>query len=152
MVLESMWNHAHGSHIFKAIIGIKRSIFETEQQTSFFYINVFLMLGLWALDLCIYWQKLSRGVHINICTFMTKRSSVGWVAAVAGKTIGSLNAAALVLTERAIAAAVARASRLDPWGDLCPLLQVQTDAVQLQRADAAQKALLSGRSASCQQN
>lgn len=83
---------------------------------------------------------------------MTERSSVGWVAAVAGKTIGSLNTVALVLTERAIAAAVARASRLDPWGDLRPLLQVQTDAVQLQRADAAQKAFLSGRSASCQPN
>lgn len=78
---------------------------------------------------------------------MTEGSSVRRLVTVARETAVSLLTATLVLAERAVAAAVARASRSDPRGDLCPLLQIQSDAVQLQRADAAQKAFLSGRSA-----
>lgn len=81
---------------------------------------------------------------------MTKGSCVGWLATVTWETTGSLHAAALVLAEWPVAAAVARAPRTDARGDLRPLLQVQSDAVQLKRTNAAQEAFLSRRSASCQ--
>lgn len=68
---------------------------------------------------------------------MTKGSSVGRLATVTGKTIGFFYTETLVLAQRAIAAAVARAARSDPGGDHRPLLQVQSDTIQLQRADAA---------------
>lgn len=82
-------------------------------------------------------------------TFMAKGSSEGRLVAAARKPIGSFHTAAPVLAEAGVAAAVTRASRSNSWGDLCPLLQVQSDTVQLQRADAAQEAFLSGRGASC---
>ncbi len=125
--------------------------------------NWICLVGCWILK-CLVNLKLHRSeimlswatievtsILKSLCTFMTEGSGVGWLATVAGETIGSLHTVTLVLAERAVAAAVARASRSDPWGDLCPLLQVQSDAVQLQRADAAQKTFLSGRSASCKQ-
>lgn len=103
------------------------------------------------------WHRISRnhiftdsGVNLNVCTFMTEGSSVGWLATVAGKTIGSLHTATLVLAEWAVTTAVAWASWSDPWGDPRPFLQVQSDAVQLQRADTAQKPFLPGCCASCQ--
>lgn len=68
-------------------------------------------------------------------------------AAVAGEAAGSLHAAAAVLAERAVAAAVARAPRLHPGRDPGPRLQVQGDPVQLQGAHAAPKAPLPGRGA-----
>jgi len=79
---------------------------------------------------------------------MAEGSSVRRQAAVAVEAAGSLHAAALVLAERAVAAAVTRAAGLDPGGDLRPLLQVQGDAVQLQGADTTPEALLPGRCAS----
>ena len=83
---------------------------------------------------------------------MTEGSGVGGGSTVAREAIGFLHAATLVPAEGPVAAAVARAARSDPGGDLGPLLQVQSDTVQLQGADAAQEALLSGRRASCQRN
>lgn len=68
-------------------------------------------------------------------------------AAVAGEAVGSLHAATPVLTEAAVAAAVTRASGPNTRSYLCPLLQVQRDAIQLQRADAAAEASLPGRCA-----
>lgn len=78
----------------------------------------------------------------NLCTFVAKRSSVSGWAAVAGEAGGSLHTATLILAQRAIAATMTWASCLNPRGDLCSLLQVQSDAIQLQRADATSKALL----------
>lgn len=73
---------------------------------------------------------------------MTEGSSVGRVAAVTGEPAGPFHTSALVLAERCVAAAVPRAAGLDARCDPCPLLQVQCYAVQLQGADAAQKAFL----------
>ena len=68
-------------------------------------------------------------------------------AAVAVEAVVSLQAAALVPAEGAVAAAVARTAGPDPRCDPGPLLQVQGDAVQLQGANAAPEALLPGRRA-----
>lgn len=81
---------------------------------------------------------------------MTEGPSKSRLTAVAGESVGLLHTAPLVLAELTIAAAMTRASRSHSGCYLCPLLQVQSDAVQLQVADAAQKAFLSGCSASCQ--
>lgn len=86
----------------------------------------------------------------NLCTLMTEGSSVGRLTTVTGETLVLLNTSTLILTEGAVAAAVARAAGSHPWGDLGPLLQVQSDAVQLQSTDAAQEALLPRCSPSCQ--
>lgn len=86
----------------------------------------------------------------NFPTFVTKGSSEGRVPAVAGKAVLPLHTYTLVLTEGAVAAAVARAPRSDPRGDLGPFLQVQSDAVQLQGANASQEAFLPGRRPPCQ--
>ena len=72
-------------------------------------------------------------------------------AAVTVEAVGSLHTAAVVEAERAVAAAVTRAAGLNPGCDLRPLLQVQSDAVHLQRANAAPEALLPGRCASWKQ-
>lgn len=93
-----------------------------------------------------------RGWHWefkNSRTFVTKGSSEGRVPAVAGEAVLPLHTHPLVLTEGAVAAAVARAPGSDPRGDLGPSLQVQSDAVQLQGADASQEALLPGRRPPC---
>lgn len=84
----------------------------------------------------------------SVFTCMAENSSVCWQPTVTVKATGSLHTAALVLAERAIAAAVTRAAGSNPGCDFCPLLQVQGDAVQLQRADTSTKALLPGRCAS----
>ena len=89
-----------------------------------------------------------------MCVFMcvtcvAEDSSVRRQAAVAVEAVDSLHTAASVLAERAVAAAVTRAAGSDPGCDPGPLLQVQGDAVQLQRANAAPEALLPGRCASC---
>ena len=89
-----------------------------------------------------------------MCVFMcvtcvAEDSSVRRQAAVAVEAVDSLHTAAPVLAERAVAAAVTRAAGSDPGCDPGPLLQVQGDAVQLQRANAAPEALLPGRCASC---
>lgn len=81
---------------------------------------------------------------------MTESSCVGRRAAVTGEPSVEFHTPTPVLAERAIAAAVAGATGPDSRGDLCPLLQVQGDTVQLQRANAAQEASLSGCSAPCQ--
>lgn len=80
-----------------------------------------------------------------LCTSVAEGSYVSRQAAVAGEAVGSLHTATLVLAEGAVAAAVAWTSRPNPGGDVGSLLQVQRDAVQLQRADTTPKALLSGR-------
>lgn len=68
-------------------------------------------------------------------------------ATVTGEAVGSLHAATPVLAEGAVAAAVTWTSGPNTWSYLCPLLQVQRDAIQLQRADAAAEASLPGRCA-----
>lgn len=80
-------------------------------------------------------------MHIWLCvftgTFMTEGPSVGRLSTITGESIDFLHTATMVLAERPIAAAVTRAARSDPWGYFGPLLQVQSDAIELQRADAA---------------
>lgn len=68
-------------------------------------------------------------------------------ATVTGEAVGSLHAATPVLAEGAVAAAVTQTSGPNTRSYLCPLLQVQCDAVQLQRADATAEAPLPGRCA-----
>lgn len=80
-------------------------------------------------------------------TCAAEDSAEGRGAAVAAEASVSLQAAALVAAEGAVAAAVTRAPGSDPRCDPGPLLQVQRDSVQLQGADAATEALLPGRSA-----
>ena len=82
------------------------------------------------------------------CTCVTEDSSEGRQSTVTVEAAGSLHTAALVLAERAVAAAVTWAAGSNPWRDLRPLLQVQGDTVQLQRANTAPKSLLPGRCAS----
>lgn len=64
-----------------------------------------------------------------VCTSLTEGSRISRWATVTRKAAGSLHTAALVLAECAVAAAVAGTTGLDPWGDLCSLLQVQGDAI-----------------------
>lgn len=78
---------------------------------------------------------------------MTEDPRVRREPTVALEAVDLLHAAAVVLAEGAVAAAVTRAARSDSRRDPRPLLQVQGDAVQLQRADAAPEALLPGRRA-----
>lgn len=81
---------------------------------------------------------------------MTKGAGEGRQPAVAGEAVVSLHTHTLVLAEGAVAAAVARTPRSDPRGDLGPSLQVQSDAVQLQGANASQEAFLPGGRPTCQ--
>lgn len=81
-------------------------------------------------------------------TSVAEGSGVSRRAAVTGEAVGSLHTEPLVLAEGAVAAAVAWTPRLHPGGDLGSLLQVQSDPVQLQGADATPKALLPGGRAS----
>ena len=78
---------------------------------------------------------------------MAEDPGVGRLATVTVEAVCPLHTAAVVLAERAVAAAVTRAAGPDPGRDPGPLLQVQGDAVQLQGADAAPEALLPGRRA-----
>lgn len=88
---------------------------------------------------------------VGLCTFVTKGSSISRWPTVTGKTFGSLHAATTVLAQHAVAAAVTRTSRLNPRSDVCSLLQVQGDAIQLESANTSPKALLPGRCASWKQ-
>lgn len=88
---------------------------------------------------------------VGLCTFVAEGSSISRWPTVTGKTFGSLHTAATVLAERAVAAAVTRTSCLNPRSDVCSLLQVQGDAIQLESADTSPKALLPGRCASWKQ-
>lgn len=81
---------------------------------------------------------------------MTKGPSEGRLPAVAGEAVLPLHTHTLVLAEGAVAAAVARAPRSDPRGDLSSSLQVQSDAVQLQGAYTPQEAFLPGGGPTCQ--
>lgn len=99
-------------------------------------ISINQMFDIAYLQYRIYWQEVSH-VYLYVCTFMTEGSSVCRLVTVAGKTIGFFNTATLVLAEWTVAAAVARAARSDPRGDLSPLFQVQSDTIQLQRSNAA---------------
>ncbi|MEQ2191852.1 hypothetical protein XENOCAPTIV_003452, partial [Xenoophorus captivus] len=83
-----------------------------------------------------------------LCTCVAEDSSVSRQAAVTVEASGSLHTAALVIAQRAVAAAVTRATGSNPGRDLGPFLQVQSDAIQLQRADAASETPLSGRRSS----
>lgn len=83
---------------------------------------------------------------MNLTSF-TKGSTEGRTAAVAGEAASSLRAAPAILAEGAVAATVTRAPGLHTGSDSRPLLQVQCDAVELQRADAAAEAPLPGRCA-----
>lgn len=80
-------------------------------------------------------------------TSFTEGSGGGRRAAVAGEAAASLHAAPTVPAEGAVAAAVTRAPGPHARGYPRPLLQVQRDAVELQRADAATEAPLPGRRA-----
>lgn len=83
-------------------------------------------------------------------TFVTKGPSEGRLPAVTGEAAVSLHTPALVLAEGAVAAAVAWAARSDPRGDPGSSLQVQSDAVELQGANASQEAAVSRGCPTCQ--
>lgn len=70
-------------------------------------------------------------------TSFTEGPSEGRWAAVAGEAAASLHAAATIAAEGAVAATVTRAPGLHTRSYSRPLLQVQCDAIELQRADAA---------------
>lgn len=80
-------------------------------------------------------------------TSFTEGSSEGRSAAVAGEAAPSLDAAPAIPAEGAVAATVTRATGLHTRSDSGPLLKVQCDAIELQRADAATEAPLPGRCA-----
>ncbi len=82
------------------------------------------------------------------CTFVAEGAGEGREAAVAGEAAVILHTAAVILAQAAVAAAVSGTSRRHSGRDLRPLLQIQSLPVQLQRANAAQEALLSGRRSS----
>ncbi len=82
------------------------------------------------------------------CTFVAEGAGEGREAAVAGEAAVILHTAAVILAQTAVAAAVSGTSRRHSGRDLRPLLQIQSLPVQLQRANAAQEALLSGRRSS----
>lgn len=80
-------------------------------------------------------------------TSFTKSSSEGRCAAVAGEAAASLHAAPTITAEGAIAATVTRAPGPHARSYSRPVLQVQCDAIELQRTDAATEAPLPGRRA-----
>lgn len=88
-----------------------------------------------------YWRI---GDKACVCTSVAEGSRICRWATVTGKAVGSLHTASLVLAECAVAAAVAWTPCLNPRSDLCSLLQVQSDTVQLQRANTTPKSLLPG--------
>lgn len=83
----------------------------------------------------------------SLITFFAEGPRKSRRATVTGEAVGSLHAATPVLAEGAVAAAVTRTSGPNARSYLCPLLQVQRGAIQLQRADAAAEAPLPGRCA-----
>lgn len=93
-----------------------------------------LIVQLYYTIICFFFVRTSLTEGSRICRWST----------VTGKAVGSLHTASLVLAECAVAAAVAWTTSLDPWGDLCSLLQVQGDTVHPQRANAAAETLLPG--------
>lgn len=94
----------------------------------------------------LFWNIMLTHLMMNqfVRTSLTEGSRISRWATVTGKAVGSLHTASLVLAECAVAAAVTWTTSLDPWGDLCSLLQVQGDTVQPQRANAAVETLLPG--------
>lgn len=75
---------------------------------------------------------------------MAEGAGEGRGAAVAGEAAVILHTGAVILAQAAVAAAVSGASGRHSGRDLRPLLQIQSLPVQLERANAAQEALLSG--------
>lgn len=75
---------------------------------------------------------------------MAEGAGEGREAAVAGEAAVILHTAAVILAQVPVAAAVSGTSGRHSGRDLRPLLQIQSLPVQLQRANAAQEALLSG--------
>lgn len=89
----------------------------------------------------IYHSLLAESVKVFTC--MTEDPSKGRLAAVTGEPVRFFHTNPIVLAELAIAATMTRASRSDSRRYLRPLLQIQSNPVQLQGADATQKAFLS---------
>ena len=87
----------------------------------------------------------SSSLLLQTRTSVAERPGEGRRAAAAGEAAGSLHAAALVLAQGAVAAAVARTPGPNPGRDPGSLLQVQGGAVQLQSAETPPEALLPGR-------
>lgn len=108
-------------------------------------VNVFIFMntGINALPSPIF-----RVTLLSSSTFMAEGAGEGREAAVAGEAAVILHTAAVILTQAAVAAAVSGTSSRHSGRDLRPLLQIQSLPVQLQRANAAQEALLSGRRSS----
>lgn len=77
-------------------------------------------------------------------TFSAGRSPVGRLGAVADEAAALLDAAAAVVAQAAGAAAVTGATGADAGRHPGALLQVEVDAVDGQRSDAAQEAPLPG--------
>ncbi len=108
-------------------------------------VNVFIFMntGINAVSSPIF-----RVTLLSFSTSMAEGAGEGREAAVAGEAAVILHAAAVILAQAAVAAAVSGTSGRHSGCDLRSLLQIQSLPVQLQRANAAQEALLSGRRSS----